>query len=155
ARRRLHRNERRPVQIRSLSCTAEEIGSRRTDGEEQKSALDVNGHEAPDVGAGMVLPLVILPLLVMWFTGTRDRVKRPDEFPGMDVPGADVALRSVGRLFLQLGAGEDQVLVNRTGRRHTVTSARKVRGYALLQVHDPVVAKRRGELARLSIQREE
>src|SRR5580698_6090859 len=88
------------VEIRSLSTSAVKIGRGSAHWQKQHATLGVYCHETTCVGARPVFPLILLPGIVVGFTGTRNCVKCPDELSGVNVPGPDVATRSIGGIFL-------------------------------------------------------
>ncbi len=87
------------------------------------------------------------------FTGTRNGVECPDEFSGVNVPGADVTTGAVRRIFLYLCSGEDEIFVDRGWGRRSVVSFREFVGNAFSEVYYALVAEARIQLASFGIER--
>ena len=78
------------------------------------SALGIERHPSPIIRGAAGLPCVLWPSVMAEFTGMRDGVKRPAQFAGANVVGANVT----GRRGESLGiasADNQQISVNNRG----------------------------------------
>lgn len=90
------------------------IKSCRAGGNKDDSTNGIERHASPVVGGAAGFPGVRRPGFEAEFTGMRNGVKRPAEFSGADVEGADAAGRS-WKGFRIATADDDQIFEDQTG----------------------------------------
>src|SRR5262249_37862350 len=91
---RVGRDDARPEQIIASAVATVLIDRWRAEWHVDDAPLDVHRDEAPHVDAGSVLPTVGGPRVVVLFARARNRMKGPDQFAGVNVPGPHVACRT-------------------------------------------------------------
>ncbi len=67
----VERNQRVTEQILSLPVGAVKIVGGRTEGKKYQAPLEVDAHEAPDIGSGAILPATAFPGVIPGFAGMR------------------------------------------------------------------------------------
>ena len=87
------------------------------------------------------------------FAGLRDGVEGPDEFAGVEIPGADIAGRAVGWVLLRSAAGDDQIFIDDWGGRKSVAAGQTVHDGFGIQIDDAVIAECGVRFAGFGIQR--
>src|SRR5262245_30864073 len=68
-------------------------------------------------------------------------MKRPYQLAGVNVPRANVTCRPLRRVLLRSAAGDDQVLVHRGRRTHSVVARKTLENLWRIQVDDAVIAE--------------
>ena len=129
SRHRIHGDQRVPEQIRAGPVSAVAIVAGPPDRHQQRAGLGVHGKRAPYIYAGAILPAVIEPGLMPDFSRLRNRMERPDQFPGGRIPGADIATPAIRAVVLQVRSGEHQILVNRGRAVQSVGSTLEARTF--------------------------
>ena len=106
-------------QVVAGTMAAVEVRRRILDRQVDQAELLVDGDLRPHAGVAVLRPRLLLPGVVAEFTRLRDRVERPEQLAGADVPRAHQALGVVVRLhrqaFAERRADDDHVLGD--GRR--------------------------------------
>src|SRR5206468_7102657 len=74
------------------TVAAVEIRRRILDGQIHEAKLFIDGDLRPHAGVAVDGPRFLLPRVVSEFTGTRNRVERPEQPAAADVPRAHEAL---------------------------------------------------------------
>ncbi len=102
------------VEVVADAVGAVEVVDGGAGGGEDDAALLVDDHAGPVVGGAGGLPGVLGPGLVAGFAGVGDGVEAPAQLAGVDVVGADVAVRGGVGLW-RAEADDDQVFVDHAG----------------------------------------
>src|SRR5579864_2228762 len=149
----VQRHEGRAVQILSLAVATIKVGGWLADAEKDHAALDVDRHRPPNVDTRAILPTVALPRLVARLARPGDGMKRPNQLPGTDAPGANIAHRAKTGRFLHAATRDHQVLIYYGRRRDAITAVGEVVRDTFAHVDHTFVAESRGRLPCFQISR--
>jgi hypothetical protein len=82
-------------------------------------------------------------------------MERPHEFSGVDIPGANIARRSLRRILLRTATSDDQVSIHSRRRAEAVRPWQSLQDLRRVEIDAPVIAERGVWLAGLRIKREQ
>ena len=136
-------------QVRARPMTAVVVAGRHLGGEIHAIRRFIDRDRAPVAGVAGVGPRVVLPRLVAFFAGLRNRVEDPEALAGAHVVAADVAfdvfLRARRASRRVRGADDDDVVADGRRRVEADVGGRQVEAGLVelgLEIDDAVAAER-------------
>src|SRR5204862_3968796 len=116
-------------------------------------AIDIDGHQTPDIDARSILPAFALPRVVKGFARARHGMEGPDQLAIVHIERPYIPGRSLRRPFLRPSADDDQVLEHDRRRTEAVAAWQSLQNLRRVEIDDTCHAESVAWLARHRVNR--